>query len=206
MSKLLDYLLFSVMGTGRVESLSSIGANEARPKSTLRESGKGKSRRTPQERAFKAAKKAVRDDNFVALSMLIKSPKQANWYASDKAWCLLDEAVKAGSTTMVKWLLENGANPNTLFMHDKPYDIRKGVARGWYFSPFASAMKLQNEQMVSMMLAQGADLNLPVIWESPEDNTTCRDLAVTDGFWPTVEAIVIAQSLPAAQTGNVKRL
>ena len=83
----------------------------------------------------------MRQGNFVALSGLIKSPSQANWYASDTAWCLLDEAVKSGSVPMVKWLLEKGANPNTLFMNGKPYDIRKGIVRGWYFSPFASAMK-----------------------------------------------------------------
>ena len=205
MSKL-DDLLVSLMGMDMVELLSCLGANEARSKSTVRESGKVKPRRTPQERAFKAAKKAVREGNLVALSRLIKSPKQANWYASDKAWCLLDEAVKAGSTAMVKWLLEKGANPNTLFMHEKPYDIRKGIVPGWYFSPFATAMNYQNEQMVSMMLSHGADLNLPIVWESLDDNTTCRDLAVDDGFWPSVEAIVIAQSLPSSQTGGTKRL
>lgn len=202
----LDDLLVSLMGTDMAELLSCLGANETRSKSTVSESGKGKPRRTPQERAFKAAKKAVREGNFVALSRLIKSPKQANWYASDKAWCLLDEAVKAGSTAMVKWLLEKGANPNTLFMHDKPYDIRKGIVPGWYFSPFSSAMNCQNEQMVSMMLAYGADLNLPVVWESLDDNTTCRDMAVENGFWPSVEAIVIAQSLPSSQPGSTKRL
>lgn len=205
MSNLGD-LLMSLMSSDVYELLSCIGLNEARSKSPARESGKGKPRRSPQERAFRAATKAVRAGNFVALSGLIKSSKQANWYASDRAWCLLDEAVKSGSTTMVNWLLEKGANPNTLFLHDKPYDIRKGIVRGWYFSPFASAMKSQNEQMVSMMLAHGADLNLPVVWESLDDNTTCRDLAVDDGFWPSVEAIVIAQSLPSSQTGSTKRL
>jgi hypothetical protein len=202
----LDDLLVGLMGTDFVELLSCIGANEARSRSPVSGSGKGKPRRSPQARGFKAAKKAVREGDFVALSGLIKSPKQANWYASDRAWCLLDEAVKAGSATMVKWLLEKGANPNTLFMHDKPYDIRKGIVSGWYFSPFASAMKLQNMEMVSMMLAHGADLSLPVVWDSLDDNMTCRDLAVEDGFWPSVEAIVLAQSLPSSQTGNTKRL
>lgn len=205
MNNLVD-LMVSLLGKDVIELLPALGANEARSKSPARESGKGKPRRSPQERAFKAATKAVRAGNFVALSGLIKSPKQANWYASDRAWCLLDEAVKAGSKGMVKWLLENGANPNTLFLHDKPYDIRKGCVRGWYFSPFASAMKSQNIEMVSMMLAHGADLNLPVVWESLDDNTTCRDLAVQDGFWPSVEAIVIAQTLPSSQTGGTKRL
>ena len=202
----LDDLLVSMIGKDLFEFLSFIGADEARSNSQARESGKGKQRQSPQERAFRAARKAVREGDFVALSRLIKSPKQANWYSSDTAWCLLDEAVKAGSAPMIKWLLEKGANPNTLFMHDKPYDIRKGIVRGWYFSPFASAMKFQNLEMVSMMLAHGADLNLPVVWESLDDNTTCRDLAVEDGFWPSVEAIVLAQSLPSSQTGGTKRL
>ena len=205
MSNLND-LLVSLIGTDMAELLSCIGANETRCKSPVSESGRGKPRRSPQERAFKAAKKAVREGNIAVLNRLIKSPNQANWYACNTAWCLLDEAVKSGSATMVKWLLEKGANPNTLFMHDKPYDIRKGIVPGIYFSPFASAMNCQNEQMVSMMLAYGADLNLPVVWESLDDNTTCRDLAAEDGFWPSVEAIVIAQSLPSSQTGGTKRL
>ena len=205
MSKL-DDLLVSLMGMDMVELMSCLGANEARSKSTVSESGKGKPRRSPQERAFKTAKKAVWEGNIAVLNRLIKSPNQANWYACNTAWCLLDEAVKSGSATMVKWLLEKGANPNTLFMHDKPYDIRKGIVPGIYFSPFASAMKSHNEQMVSMMLAHGADLNLPVVWESLDDNTTCRDLAVDDGFLSRVEAIVLAQSLPSSQTGGTKRL
>lgn len=110
MNNLVDLMVY-LLGEDATELLPGLGANEARSKSPARESGQGKPRRSPQERAFKAAKKAVRQGNFVALSGLIKSPSQANWYASDTAWCLLDEAVKACSTAMVKWLLEKARIP-----------------------------------------------------------------------------------------------
>lgn len=201
-----EKLMAELMGPEYDELMMLLGSDRTPWEPTAGKSSIGKTRRSPQERSFDVAIKAVREGNFATLGRLIKSPREANWYATDKAWCLLDDAVKSGSPAMVQWLLNEGANPNTLFRYDKPYDFRKGIVPGWYFSPFATAMKSKNEGMISLMLAHGADLNLPVIWESPEDNTTCRDVAVADGFWPSVEAIVIAQSLPSSQAGKTKRL
>lgn len=193
-----------------LKQLLACGSAEVnRSKSKAVNHGNGKTRLTRREQhanAFQEAKRAVRKEDFEALAALVKTEKQANWHASDVGWCLLDEAVKAGSVAMVQWLLEMGANPNTLFLNDKPYAHRKRIVSGWYFSPLASAIKFKDASIISLMLAHGADLSLPVIWHDEDDNMTCRDVAEEDGLWPTIEALMIGQSLPIAQPSNTKRL
>jgi ankyrin repeat protein len=205
-SNLVDLMVY-LLGDSASELLPCLGADEARSKSPARESGRGKPRRSPQERAFKAAKKAVQEGNLNALSRLVKTASQANWYASDRAWCLLDEAVKSRSPAMVKWLLEKGANPNTLFFRDKQYDLSKGVVPGGYFSPFATAISNAEKQIVELMLDHGADINLPVVYEDESDHTTCRDLAQESGIWPWIEAYLIGKAVGDTEAAShAKRL
>lgn len=164
-------------------------------------------RREQQVQWFEMAKQAVRMGDPWLLGSMIKTPKQANGYASDTAWSLLDEAVKVSSSQSVKWLLQHGANPNTLFWRDKLYDHRKGVEPGWYFSPFASAIRLQNQEVIKLMMGYGADLNLPVVCAGDRTITTCGGMAKDCGMWPQIEAILISQSLPATTaSSNTQRL
>jgi hypothetical protein len=203
----LETLLACLLGDDFEDMVACFGADAERAKSQVCNPVNAKARRSPQERAFKAAKRAVREGDFAALGKMIKSPRQANWYASDRAWCLLDEAIKSGSLAMVQWLLERGANPNTLFRGDRLYDLSLGPVTGIYFSPFASAISAGSQQMVECMLAYGADINLPVVYEDDDDNTTCAYLAEKFGMWPCVEAFLIGQSASAAEAvSNSTRL
>lgn len=203
----LEALMACLLSPDFDDIVACFGADTTRGTSTAGKAVNGKTRRSPQERAFKAARKAVREGNLAALTGLVKSPKQANWYASDRAWCLLDEAVKADSPAMVQWLLEHGANPNMLFLHDKPFDLSKGPVKGTYFSPFASAITHGNKQIVELMLAHGADINLPVIYEHEDDWVACRYLAEQHGMWPCIEAFLIGQVASVTNTASdAKRL
>lgn len=203
----IETLLTGLLGQDFNEIMACFVGDAARGTSTATKPANGKKRRSPQERAFKAAKAAVREGDLIALSRLVKKPSQANWYAHDCAWCLLDEAVKAGSVAMVQWLLEKGANPNTLFYRDKPYDRSQGVAPGFYFSPFASAIRNGDQQIVQLMLAHGADIDLPFVCEADGDYSTCRHIAEQHGMWPCIEAYLLGQAANAATAvGDAKRI
>lgn len=203
----LENLLSSLMGADFNSVMACISADAASAKSHASKPRQGKKRRSPQERSFKAARKAVRECNIQALKRLVKTPAQANWYSSERAWCLLDEAVKSGSAAMVQWLLEKGANPNTLFFQDKPYDLSEGLESGLYYSPFASAIASGDKQLIQLMLTHGADIDLPVHYvkenidvEEVEDQeeaylTTCRELAQQHGIWPWIEGLIIGQAV-----------
>lgn len=194
-----------------LEHLLACGIEDAkRSKSRAILPKQGKQRLTRSEQQvqwFEMAKQAVRLSDPWLLGSMIKTPKQANGYASDTAWCLLDEAVKVNLSRSVEWLLKHGANPNTLFWRDKLYDRRKGVEPGWYFSPFASAIRLENQDVIKLMMDYGADLNLPVGCAGDRTVTTCRDMAKDCGVWPQIEAILIGQSLSATTASrNTQRL
>ena len=203
----LEILLACLLGPDSEEMMSLFGADAARAGSPASKHSGGKTRRNPQQRAFKSARKAVREDDFVALSKLVKSSSQANWYASDRAWCLLDEAVKSGSSAMVQWLLEKGANPNTLFLGDKRYDLSQGLVPGIFFSPFATAISKGDKPIVQLMLTHGADIYLPIVYENKDDYSTCRDIAEMSGMWPFIEAFLIGQAAnDAVAASNPKRI
>jgi hypothetical protein len=51
--------------------------------------------------AIEQAIAAIAFGDMVTLAKLVKTKKQANWRRPDRAWCLLDEAVKRGSASMV---------------------------------------------------------------------------------------------------------
>lgn len=156
---------------------------------------------------FEAAKKAIKAQDFAALSKLVSTPKQANWHAEKQAWSLLDEAVKAQSMPMVEWLLDKGANPNTLFFQDRPYTVHKCPRPGMYFSPLATAIDMRYGDIVLLLLARGAKLSLPTVWLEEDDNVSCRELAEDRGMWPSIEAHLISQSVATTPaTSNTQRL
>jgi hypothetical protein len=167
-----------------------------------------KTRRQQFQDDFEAAKTAIKLGDLSTVRKMIKTKKQADWYDPERAWCLLDEAVKVGSSEIVEWLLDKGANPNTLFYKEKPYDIRKGICGGMYFSPFASAIEAKQDSIIRLLLAHGADLNLPVISYGGAGVGTCRDLAEEHGMLHCVEAQLISQAVGAdgKDARNSKRL
>ena len=156
---------------------------------------------------FESAKRAIRDEDVASLSKLVATPKQANWHAEKLAWSLLDEAVKANSVLMVQWLLDKGANPNTLFFQDQPCRVHKFPRPGMYFSPLAQAIDMRHEEIVLLLLARGAKLSLPTVWIEADDNVSCRELAEDRGMWPSIEAHLLSQSVASASaTRNAPRL
>ena len=169
---------------------------------------KRKTRRQQRMEDFETARSAVRIGDFAALSKLVTNEKQANWFAGQRGWCLLDEAVKYASVPMVQWLLAKGANPNTLFLDDQPYDFRQAPRPGMYFSPFAAAIRMGHEEIAVLLLARGARLSIPVLWFAEGVNTTCLELAETHGMSPCIEAYLISQSIGTVATTrrNTQRL
>jgi hypothetical protein len=157
---------------------------------------------------IEAAIEAIKRDDLNALSKLVKTAKQANWRRKDRPWSLLDQAVSSRSFSMVKWLVEKGANPNTVFFRDKPCDDRKGLCPGMYFSPFASAISFNQMEIALFLFASGADINIPMYRCSVEGLTTCRDVAEYLGLWSYMEAHLISQAVGAnaAHARNCKRL
>lgn len=167
-----------------------------------------KTRRQQRAEYFEVAKTAVRLGDLATLSKLVSTQKQANWHAQHRGWSLLDEAVKCASAPMVQWLLDKGANPNTLFFNDQPHAVRLTRQPGWYFSPFATAIQMGHEEITLMLLARGAELSLPVDWLEDGKNITCRDLVEERGMWPCIESYLISQSVGTvvANTREKQRL
>lgn len=173
-----------------------------------RNAGDGKkTRRERQADSIEDALEAVRTEDFQTLTTLVTTPKQANWHSKKSAWCLLDVAVKQDSLTMVSWLLDKGANPNTLFFRDTLHSRRR-FEPGLYFSPFATAISNGQSDIALLLLERGASLDLPIVWCDADDFQSCRDLAIEKGLWPRMEAFLLTQSLAsaAADTGRVRRL
>jgi len=150
--------------------------------------------------AIEQAIAAIAAGDQVALTKLVKTKKQANWHRPDRAWCLLDEAVRRGSTSMVDWLLAKGANPNTLFKRDRPISQRNATEEGWYFSPFASSISDENSEIAALMIKAGASLDLPCDIDDEYGNTTCQDKIDDCELWPAIEAWLIAWSSPVVGT------
>ncbi len=141
---------------------------------------------------------AIADHDLAALAKLVKNKKQANWHRPDHAWCLLDEAVKRGSCSIVNWLLVMGANPNTLFKRGRPISLRNATEEGWYFSPFATAICDGNAEAAALMIKAGANLDLPCDIDTEDGATTCQEKIDDHELWPAIEAYLIAWSTPLA--------
>lgn len=149
----------------------------------------------------KAAFKAVRQGDHAAATSLIRTPAAANYRLPDRGWCLLDEAVKAGSVAMVQLLLSRGANPNTLFLNDQPFAPVSPYPDGLYFSPFATAINEGKLDIFELLLRHGASLDLPYWGHQNGAPHTCLDLAMDSEFWPQLEASMLAVEV-AAKSGS----
>lgn len=159
----------------------------------------------PVEQAFDAIKRG----DLADLAKLVTTVEQANWLREGKAWCLLDEAVRCQSLSMVRWLLDKGANPNMLFRNDHQHNHLCGVATpGLYFSPLATAIREGLEEIVVLLLTRQASLDLPIWFDSKDGIRTCRDMIVETPMWPNIEAELIAQEIANAVPAprNAKRI
>lgn len=197
-----DSLLGTLSGGGLTafDMVMRIARDRDRSDFPTRSRANGAPARHARAGNFEAAKVAIREGNLAMLTKLVQTPHQANWCASDRAWCLLDEAVKADSVEMVQWLLNKGADPNFLFISDRPFDRSAGLLQGMYFSPFASAIRGRNAQIVRAMLAHGADLSLPVMFSAPDDCMSCLDFAEGFGMLPCIEAFLLDQDTSTPKT------
>ena len=114
---------------------------------------------TRREGAFDAIKTGCIEH----LPQLVHSRKEANWTMPKLGWCLLDEAVKARRYEAVRWLLDHGADPNSLFYDDRRVIPKKIMGEGYYFSPMGSAVQLRDANMLFLLVQAGGDLSLPAI-------------------------------------------
>lgn len=155
----------------------------------------------------KAAFEAVREGDAEKLSRLVRMPKQANWRLPERAWCLLDEAVKSGSLAMVEWLVNHGANANTIVVDDRLFSAGDLCAPVLYFSPLATAIHDGKMEIAEFLLRNGAALDAPCWSFADGARQTCFDMAVALGLWPQLEATLIASgALQAAAIQRPKRL
>jgi hypothetical protein len=145
---------------------------------------------------------AIKAGDLAALARLVTTKEQANWHRSDQAWSLLDEAVRSDSVAIVTWLLDRGACPNTLFFKDRPIVLHKAKKCGMYFSPFASAIKNEQSEIVMVMFRAGASLDLPLIIDGQMQRTTCRDESMKSGIWQLIEAYLIEKSTPVRMASS----
>lgn len=143
---------------------------------------------------IESAFKAIRDGDMATLMRMVRTPKEANWYREGWAWCLLDEAVRAQSASMVDWLCQQGADPNTLFFSDRRIALHRATKPGMYFSPFAASISECLDDLVLVMLKHGASLDMPYLIDG-SDVSTCGDLAKEKGAWHTVESFLIGQAV-----------
>jgi hypothetical protein len=151
---------------------------------------------------------ATQVGDLQTLSALVHTRAQANWLSPDRrGWSLLSMAVLFGQTAIVKWLLEQGANPNTLFFEDRliafPSDNK--YAEGAYNSPLVIAIDSQDVEVIALLLEHGASVDLPVFLHHTFE-MCCREVLFSSGLEGPVkarrEAIQIAKSVGATATQN----
>lgn len=157
---------------------------------------------------IEAAFALVTSSDLAGLAGIVKTKKQANWHRPKQIFGLLDQAVRVRSLAVVEWLMTMGADPNTLFFGDGRIPLRHATKPGMYFSPFAYAITDKQDAIVLAMLDRGASLEMP-LWIEDDEVLTCREHAVKNGLWPTIEAHLLRQSTrsPApADRASPKRL
>lgn len=175
-----------------------------------RKNGRSKTtKHTPQVKQVEKAFDAIKRGDLAGLVKAVATADQANWIRQGKAWCLLDEAVRCQSLPLVAWLLNKGANPNTLFRYDHLHShLLDSVIPGLYFSPLAAALRGGLEDIVVLLLTHGASLRLPIWYDVSAGLVTCEDMAVEGGLWPRIEAFLIAQDTaePGVTPPSAKRI
>lgn len=122
---------------------------------------------------------AIEAGDMKKLVTLVRNRSEANWTRVGQGWSLLDAAVLFKRYDAASWLLNRGANPNTLFSFDEPILPSEATADGMYFSPLASAISEGDATLVKLLIDAGADLSLPKIVEGDE-RLTCWDALLED--------------------------
>lgn len=128
----------------------------------------------------KAAFLAVEMDDHVVLGAMVKTRKQANWRERDELsnslMSLLESATVKGSPNCVRLLLERGADPNELAHKNRPFVATNRMPIGFYHSPLAHAIAVDNAEIFEMLLGAGGKLELPCVVQESGKVLTCLDV------------------------------
>lgn len=119
------------------------------------------SRAEINQRVWRAVDAAFEND-VATLEQVVLTRAHANWVTPNRqGQSLLCCAVIRKSKEAIHWLLEKGADPNTLFEHKRR--IRLADADGWSVceSPFAGAIRMRDVGVIAAFLDHGASLSLP---------------------------------------------
>lgn len=125
---------------------------------------------------------AIEDHDSIILGRIVQTDEQANWQLpSCPRYDLLVHAVRNRSHRTVELLLDRGANPNVVFCDCERIDDYESLLEGHYVSALMLAVNLSEGGLVQLLLARGADLNLP-IFVFPDGNVeTCGDRIDSSG-------------------------
>lgn len=171
------------------------------------ENTKPKLTRAESNQRIRQAIDAIQKGDLQTLSSLVHTRAQANWLEPDRqGMALLSYAVESKHPEIVKWLLEKGADPNTLFLGCRLVKLGAGdgYAEGHYRSPLRSAIGLEQVDSIALLLEHGADLELPVSEDYTHGGETCEDLLIRFGLEKKVnvrrEAIQIAKTTSTPAT------
>lgn len=151
----------------------------------------------------KHAFNAIKAGNLKRLETLVTSHKDANWRLPKQPLSLLDVAVEAGKCDVVRWLLVHGANPNTLHGPYESMEARYLLSPiSFYFSPLATAIQIEDAEMVRILLDAGADLALPKSILMGLIKTCDDALKKNAAFASKVESLAISASLHGQTTSS----
>jgi hypothetical protein len=169
-----------------------------------------RSRAEINDRVWRAVE-AASINNVTTLAQIVLTRAQANWLTPDRqGMSLLCNAVYYQSTDAIKWLLEKGADPNTLFENKRRIRHADAIGDESYISPFYDAIRSHNIEIIAAFLDHGALLSLrcPFPWEKD-----CGDLLDRRGLSQAVNAYRekkhLAQVIPTGtlvQSGTSCRL
>ncbi|SDW49935.1 hypothetical protein SAMN05518669_101802 [Variovorax sp. YR634] len=159
------------------------------------------SRAEINKRVWRAVDAAFEND-VATLEQVVLTRAQANWVTPNRqGQSLLCCAVIKKSTEAIHWLLEKGADPNTLFEGKRR--ISPADATDWpvYESPFAGAIRMRDVGVIAAFLDHGALLSLPHnYFLSFHGGANCGNLLNATGLAQEVtafrEAKQLAQSTP----------
>ena len=119
---------------------------------------------------------AIEEGNTAALGQIVTTAERANWQLPKcPRYDLLIHAVIHRDYGVVDLLLERGANPNVVFCDCECIDDYEGLLEGHYASALMLAINHQDSELVRLLLARGASLDLPifVFWDGTRE--TCGD-------------------------------
>lgn len=119
---------------------------------------------------------SIEAGNTAALGQIVTTAERANWQLPKcPRYDLLIHAVIHRDYGVVDLLLERGANPNVVFCDCECIDDYEGLLEGHYVSALMLAINHQDSELVRLLLARGASLDLPifVFWDGTRE--TCGD-------------------------------